>query len=58
MPEVTVVIATRDRLTELRRTLARGLLLRARRPVPPAVEGMIRAVDEPRRASRARRYVG
>jgi GT2 family glycosyltransferase len=33
-------------------------LLRARRPVPPAVEGMIRALDEPRRASRARHYVG
>jgi GT2 family glycosyltransferase len=33
-------------------------LLRARRPVPPRVEAMIRALDEPRRASQARRYVG
>jgi hypothetical protein len=33
-------------------------LLRARRPVPPRVEAMIRALDEPRRRSRARRYVG
>jgi GT2 family glycosyltransferase len=32
--------------------------LRARRPVPPRVEVMIRALDEPRRSSAARRYVG
>jgi N-acetylglucosaminyl-diphospho-decaprenol L-rhamnosyltransferase len=38
----------------------RGLpwVLRARRPVPPHVESMIRALDEPRRTSQARRYVG
>jgi N-acetylglucosaminyl-diphospho-decaprenol L-rhamnosyltransferase len=33
-------------------------VLRARRPVPPQVESMIRALDEPRRTSRARRYIG
>ena len=33
-------------------------VVRARRPVPPRVEAMIRAMDEPRRTSRARRYVG
>jgi GT2 family glycosyltransferase len=33
-------------------------VLRSRRPVPPEVESMIRALDEPRRTSRARRYVG
>jgi GT2 family glycosyltransferase len=32
--------------------------LRARCPVPPRVEAMIRALDEPRRSSAARRYVG
>jgi GT2 family glycosyltransferase len=33
-------------------------VLRARRPVPLRVEAMIRALDAPRRASNARRYVG
>jgi GT2 family glycosyltransferase len=33
-------------------------VLRARRPLPPSAEAMIRALDEPRRTSRARRYVG
>lgn len=33
-------------------------VLRARRPVPGRVEAMIRSLDAPRRASRARRYVG
>jgi hypothetical protein len=33
-------------------------VLRARRRVPPHVESMIRALDEPRRTSQARRYVG
>jgi GT2 family glycosyltransferase len=33
-------------------------VLRARRPVPPRVESMIRRLDAPRRSSRARRYVG
>jgi GT2 family glycosyltransferase len=33
-------------------------VLRERRPVPARVEAMIRALDAPRRASRARRYVG
>jgi hypothetical protein len=33
-------------------------VLRACRPVPPRVEAMIRALDAPRRASAARRYVG
>lgn len=38
----------------------RGLpwVLRERRPVPPRVETWIRLLDEPRRASSARRYVG
>jgi GT2 family glycosyltransferase len=33
-------------------------VLRARCPLPRPAEAMIRALDEPRRASRARRYVG
>ena len=33
-------------------------VLRARRPLPPRVEAMIRTLDAPRRASKARRYVG
>ena len=33
-------------------------VLRSRRPVPRRVEEMIRALDEPRRKSKARRYVG
>jgi GT2 family glycosyltransferase len=39
---------------------ARGLpwLLRERRPVPPRVEEQMGLLEEPRRASRARRYVG
>jgi GT2 family glycosyltransferase len=38
----------------------RGLpwVLRERRPVPPEVEARIRLLEEPRRASSARRYVG
>jgi GT2 family glycosyltransferase len=38
----------------------RGLpwVLRERRPVPPAVEAQIQLLDQPRRASPARRYVG
>jgi GT2 family glycosyltransferase len=38
----------------------RGLpwVLRERRPVPPAVEAWIQLLDEPRRVSAARRYVG
>jgi GT2 family glycosyltransferase len=38
----------------------RGLpwVLRERRPVPPAVEASIQLLDQPRRASPARRYVG
>ncbi|HEY0717939.1 MAG TPA: glycosyltransferase [Streptosporangiaceae bacterium] len=39
---------------------ARGLpwVLRERRPAPPMVEAWIQLLDEPRRASPARRYVG
>jgi GT2 family glycosyltransferase len=33
-------------------------VIRERRPVPAAVESAIRLLDEPRQASRARRYVG
>lgn len=33
-------------------------VLRERRPLPPAVEHRFRLLDEPQRASRARRYVG
>jgi GT2 family glycosyltransferase len=62
-----------DRTAELARTVPhdrtsvrafaaalRGLpwVLRERRPVPPRVESMIRLLDEPRRKSPARKYVG
>jgi GT2 family glycosyltransferase len=33
-------------------------VLRERRPLPPRVESMIRQLDEPRRTSQARRYIG
>jgi hypothetical protein len=38
----------------------RGLpwVLRERRPVAPALEAQIQLLEEPRRASAARRYVG
>jgi hypothetical protein len=33
-------------------------VLRERKPLPPSVEASIRLLDEPRRRSAARRYVG
>ena len=51
--------ATRCRPARSARPL-RGLpwVLRERRPVPPRSEAWIRLLDEPRRASAARRYIG
>lgn len=60
-PRVTLVVITRDRTAAAAFAAAAGGLpwvLRERRPVPPRVERMIRALDAPRRASAARRYAG